>query len=190
MKKELDLNEYYDEYKNKLKYDQLFLDLKTAKSLIEKSNAAKGKVFFSGNGASAAISSHAALDFTKQAKINSLTFHDPSFMSAYINDYGDENWLKYAYSNFFSFNDVAVFISVSGESLNVVNAAKYIKENFPHKNIITFTGKSSDNTLKNIGDINFWVDSHSYNIVEGIHMIWLTSIIDMIIGESVYSVSP
>ena len=46
-----------------------------------------------------------------------------------------------------------------------------------------------DNSLKLIGDINFWVDSHAYNVVECIHMIWLTTAIDAIIGKAVYEVS-
>ena len=37
--------------------------------------------------------------------------------------------------------------------------------------------------------MKFWVNSNAYNIVEGIHMIWITTIVDMIIGKSVYSVS-
>ena len=36
--------------------------------------------------------------------------------------------------------------------------------------VVTFTGRSKENTLKKQGDLNFWVDSHAYNIVECIHM--------------------
>jgi D-sedoheptulose 7-phosphate isomerase len=84
-------------------------------------------------------------------------------------------------------NDTLVLISVSGESPNIIEAAKYAKS----KNIklVTFTGKNENNSLKNLGDINFWVNSNAYNIVEGIHMIWLTTVVDMIIGKSEYSVS-
>ena len=82
---------------------------------------------------------------------------------------------------------MAVFISVSGESPNVVEAAKYAKSQ--QRKILTFTGKSRNNSLKQLGDINFWVDSSAYNIVECIHMTWITTMIDMIIGKSVYAVS-
>ena len=42
------------------------------------------------------------------------------------------------------------------------------------------------NTLKKIGDINMWVDSNAYNVVENIHQIWLLSIVDNIIGKTEY----
>jgi D-sedoheptulose 7-phosphate isomerase len=76
---------------------------------------------------------------------------------------------------------------VSGESRNIINAAKFLKEN--GNKVISFSGKSINNELRSISELSFWVDSQSYNIVEGIHMIWVTTIIDMIIGKSVYSVS-
>ena len=33
---------------------------------------------------------------------------------------------------------------------------------------------------------SFWVNSNSYNIIESVHMTWLLSIVDSIIGTSVY----
>ena len=47
---------------------------------------------------------------------------------------------------------------------------------------MTFTGKNEKNSLRELGDINFWVDSHAYNIVEGIHDMDYF-IIDSIIGK-------
>ena len=55
--------------------------------------------------------------------------------------------------------------------------------------VVTFSGRSSENNLKENGDINFWVDSNAYNIVECLHMMWLTTVIDSVIGKSVYEVS-
>ena len=52
-----------------------------------------------------------------------------------------------------------------------------------------YTFRNQNNSLKSQGDINFWVDSHAYNIVECIHMIWVTTVIDAIVGNSVYEVS-
>ena len=78
-------------------------------------------------------------------------------------------------------------ISVSGESLSVVNAAKKAKD--LGLKVVTFSGRHESNALKKLGDINFWVDSHAYNIVECIHMIWLTSVIDAVIGKAEYEVS-
>ena len=35
--------------------------------------------------------------------------------------------------------------------------------------------------MKGIGDINYWLDSTSYNIVEMTHHIWLVAIVDYLI---------
>ena len=77
--------------------------------------------------------------------------------------------------------------SVSGESPSIVNAA--ITAKALGLKVVTFTGRNEKNSLKSLGDINFWVDSDAYNIVECIHMIWVTTVIDAIIGHAVYEVS-
>ena len=85
-----------------LKPKWLFSNLSELRDLIESTTSNGGKVIFGGNGASAAIASHAALDFSKQAKIESLTFHDPVLITAYSNDFGYENWLKKVLESYFS----------------------------------------------------------------------------------------
>jgi D-sedoheptulose 7-phosphate isomerase len=40
-----------------------------------------------------------------------------------------------------------------------------------------------------VSDIGFWVDSRAYNVVECTHMIWLTTVIDMLVGVAEYKVS-
>lgn len=183
----LNLSNYYAEYESVLRPNWLFDRLHDVKDLIIATNKQGGKIIFAGNGASSAIASHAALDFTKQAGINSITFHDPALITAYVNDYGSDRWLAEAFRSHVGFNDLVVFISVSGESPNVVTAA----EELIARNVrsVSFTGRSSATTLAKKTDINLWVASHAYNVVECIHMIWVTTIIDMIIGKSVYSVN-
>ena len=53
---------------------------------------------------------------------------------------------------------------------------------------ITLTGRKKNNTLMklNKSGVNLWVNSHSYNIIETVHMLWLLSIVDKIIGTSIY----
>ena len=92
-----------------------------------------------------------------------------------------------AIKSFSKRSDAVVLTSVSGESSSVVNAAKTARS--LGLSVVTFTGRNKDNSLKSHGDINFWVDSHAYNIVECIHMIWVTTVIDAIVGNSVYEVS-
>ena len=187
MTNELNLNNYYEEYSNKINPEWLFKKLELAKNKILETKKNGGKLIFAGNGASAAIASHCALDFTKQAKIKSVTFHDPALFTAFVNDFGDDQWISQACEMYANPDDLAIFISVSGESSNVVNAARSLSKRGIET--ITFSGKFEHNSISKEGVINFWVDSHAYNIVECIHMIWITSIIDMIIGKSEYEVS-
>ena len=139
------------------------------------------------NGASASISSHGAVDFTKQAGVRSITFSDANMITAFSNDYGYENWMVKAFDFYSNPGDVLILTSVSGESPSVVLAAKRAIE--VGIKVVTFSGRSSENSLRGLGDINFWVDSNAYNIVECIHMMWITTVIDSVIGKSEYEVS-
>ena len=61
----------------------------------------------------------------------------------------------------------------------MVNAAKKAKNmELP---LITYTGFLPDNPLKSIGDLNIWVDSSDYNIVEMTHHVWLLAIVDYLV---------
>ena len=72
-------------------------------------------------------------------------------------------------------------ISSSGSSKNVIKAAKRAKQ--LNMNIVTFSGFERNNKLRKLGDINIWVDSKAYNIVEMTHQIWLLAIIDYLIEQ-------
>ena len=187
IKGSLDLVEYYGEYSRNIGPDWLYSQLEALRTKIVRVSAAGGKVVFAGNGASAAIASHVALDFTKQAGVRSVNFHDPGLITAFVNDFGGDFWLSKACDMYVDQGDLAIFISVSGESPNVVNAAQDLVSRGIDS--VSFTGKSQNNSLGKAAAINFWVDSRAYNVVECIHMIWLTTVIDMIIGKSEYSVS-
>jgi D-sedoheptulose 7-phosphate isomerase len=39
--------------------------------------------------------------------------------------------------------------------------------------VLTFTGFSSDNPLRQLGDLNLWLDCHDYGIVEVGHQLLL-----------------
>jgi hypothetical protein len=46
-----------------------------------------------------------------------------------------------------------------------------------------------DNPLRTLGDVNYWVDSRSYNIVETAHQFWMMAVVDLIIGRAEYPAS-
>ncbi len=179
-------NDYYQEYTRLIFSSEVIALLESFKEIAQEVKG-KGKIIFAGNGASASIASHGAVDFTKQADIRGITFNEANLITCLSNDFGYENWMAEGINFYSDKSDVVVLISVSGESPSVINAALKAKE--LGLKVITFSGRHSSNSLKQLGDINFWVDSHAYNIVECIHMIWLTSVIDAVIGKAEYEVS-
>ena len=140
-----------------------------------------------GNGGSAAIASHVAVDFTKNAGIRMVNFNEADLITCLTNDYGYEHWMSKAIELYGDDRDQVILISSSGNSPNVVNAAKTAKNK--RYQVITFTGFDEDNPLKFNGELNFWVNSRAYNVVEMIHHIWLLAVCDYVIGKAEYPVN-
>ena len=146
-------------------------------SLINNCYNNGGKVYIVGNGGSSSIASHVSVDFAKVANIPSNTFNNSNLITCFANDYGHDNWITEAIKAYIQKNDIIILISSSGTSVNIVNAAKYSKENsIP---LITLSGFSNDNPLSKLGKINIHVQSESYNFIEMSHHIILLSIVDI-----------
>jgi len=180
------LLDYNNLYKRALFDTDVSDELIEMKSIVQKTHQKGRKVIFFGNGGSAGIATHAAVDFTKQGGIRTINVNEPGIITCFANDYGFELWVQKALEFYMDPEDVVVLISSSGTSKNMVNAANYLQE--CNNTLITFTGHSVDNPLKQLGDINFWLDSKAYNIVENVHLIWALTVVDMIIGKAEYSV--
>lgn len=161
--------------------------LTAAREKLEGVRDREAKVMFAGNGASASIASHYALDFTKQAGIRSIAFNDGPLLTAYGNDYGYDQWVARAMDHHGKSEDIAVLISTSGSSPNMVNAAELCRQR--GIDVITYTGFEATNPLKARGDVNFWADSQAYNLIEAVHALWLGLLCDLVIGKMEYSVS-
>lgn len=158
--------------------------LKKVADLVRSVSERGNKVIIAGNGGSAAIASHIAVDLTKNARVRTVNFNEASLITCFANDYGYEKWVEMAIEFYADKNDLVILISSSGMSPNIVNAATKAKEmGLP---VITFSGFDSNNSLKQLGTLNFWVNSRNYNIVEMTHNIWLVAIIDYITGKMEY----
>tara|TARA_B100000886_G_C20422612_1_gene492329 strand:- start:1843 stop:2451 length:609 start_codon:yes stop_codon:yes gene_type:complete len=181
------LDDYYSRYQKILfdsRDDNSILKLRNA---IYETNLNKGKLIFIGNGASASLASHAATDFTKQAKIPSIAFNDHNLITALSNDYGYRNWVAKAIEFYSVPNDMVIFISVSGESSNLLEGIDFAKKRA--LSTASLTGASKTNSLKKKSEYSLWVNSKAYNIVESIHTIWITLIIDLFVGSPEYIVN-
>jgi D-sedoheptulose 7-phosphate isomerase len=142
------------------------------------------KIIVVGNGGSAAMASHVAVDLTKAAGCRAVTFNEADLLTCFANDYGYENWVERALDFYADNGDVVILISSSGTSKNIVNGAIWAKKH--DLSVITLSGFNEDNPLRKLGDINLWVDSKGYNIIEMAHHIWLVSIVDYIVGNIEY----
>ena len=162
-------------------------DLIAAAGKIQEISKKGNKLIIAGNGGSAAIASHVSVDFTKAAGVRAINFNEADLLTCFSNDYGYEYVYEKAVEFYGDNEDMVILISSSGNSANVVNAARRAKE--LNMGVITFSGFGSNNSLRKLGDINFWIDSKAYNIVEMTHHIWLLAIVDYIIGDVEYSSS-
>ena len=153
--------------------------LEQAASMVLTTHQSGNKIILVGNCGSAAMASHVSVDFTKAAGIRAINFNESDLITCFANDYGYEHWVAKAINFFADPDDLVVLISSSGNSKNIINGAIQAKE--MDLSTITLSGFSKDNSLSKLGDLNLWIGSNSYNIVEMTHHVWLVAIIDYLI---------
>tara|TARA_B100000989_G_C19531436_1_gene470204 strand:- start:6024 stop:6590 length:567 start_codon:yes stop_codon:yes gene_type:complete len=182
------IKKYVKDFNNLIKSDDDLIEIliEIKRSILEAKKQNK-KVIIIGNGGSAAISSHFSVDLTKNANVRCINFNESDLITCFANDFGYEEAFKKAISFYGDKGDLLIAISSSGKSLNILNACQAAKD-LDFSKIVTFSGMNKDNPLSKTGDINLWVDSKAYNLIENIHQFYLLMIIDLIIGKSVYSV--
>ena len=161
-----------------------YYELDEIASRIKDTSARGKKIIVVGNGGSAAMASHVSVDLTKTVKCRSITFNEADLLTCFANDYGYELWVEKAIEFYADKGDMAILISSSGSSKNIINGAIKAKE--MGLTVVTLSGFSENNLLRSLGDINLWVNSKGYNIVEMTHHIWLVAIVDYIIGKIEY----
>jgi D-sedoheptulose 7-phosphate isomerase len=134
-----------------------------------------GKVMLIGNGASAAIASHTAIDLWNNGIIKAATFNDSALLTCIGNDFGYEQVYAKPISFFGESKDIVVAISSSGRSKNILNAVDAARSR--GIKIITMSGFDEDNPLRTTGMLNFYVPSSTYGLVESVHQYichWVT----------------
>ena len=152
----------------------------TAAELVVTQTGAGKKLMFVGNGASAAIASHQAVDFWKTGRMRAVAFNDPAQLTCLGNDYGYAHVFEKPVEMFADPGDVLVAVSSSGRSENIVKAVRMAREK--RARVITFSGFAPDNPLRAIGDVNFYVPSKSYGHVEVTHLALLHGLLDAIVA--------
>ena len=182
------LTEYLERYRANLIPPEVVEQLVQLKALLQQVQARGKKTIFVGNGGSAAMASHCAVDLTKNAGVRCINFNEADLITCLANDYGYERWVEKALELYADDGDLVVLISSSGKSANLVNAARAAR--LRGLTLVTFTGFAADNPLKQLGDLNLWVNSRAYNLVEMTQHIWLLAVCDLIIGAAEYPAAP
>jgi len=184
------LNKYIDDFSSLvISSKEIVNDLLLVKDALVSASENGKKSLIVGNGGSAAMASHFAVDLTKNAKTRCINFNEPDLITCFANDYGYKHWVEKAVDFYGDEGDVFIGISSSGSSENILNGCRTARKNNFSK-IITLSGMSADNSLRKLGDFNLWVDSKAYNHIENIHQFWLLAIVDLIIGKAEYSANP
>ena len=153
------------------------LFFQTIKGILTKLRETRNKIYFFGNGASAAFANHMALDFSKNGKILSRSLSDSALLTALSNDYSFEKaMIEYLKIEGVSKDDLVITISSSGNSPNVVSVLEYCKEN--NIKSLALSGLKNDNKSITLADYSIYVPMKTYGMVECIHQIFLHLILD------------
>ncbi len=159
----------------------------TAIYRCREAHAEGGKVMFVGNGASASHASHMAADFSKNGGIRSVAFNDAAALTCYANDYSYEEVFSRQIEMQGLTGDVLVAISSSGESENIILAARAARK--IGVSVITLSGFKSHNRLRQLGDLNAYTPSPDYGFVEIAHLGIIHAVVDLAAAQKSTEIS-
>ena len=140
-------------------------------------HTAGNKLMFVGNGGSAGIASHLAIDFSKNGGLRSLAFNDAAALTCLGNDLGFQNVFSQQLELHARPGDLLLAISSSGRSPNILAATAVARQR--DVGIVTFSGFDEHNDLRRAGDVNFYVPSHEYGFVEIAHLSLCHAFLDL-----------
>ena len=152
--------------------------IKESVNLVLSCKSRNKKIMLIGNGGSASIASHIAVDLWKNCGIRATAFNDSSLLTCISNDFGYPYVFEKPIERFSDEGDLLIAISSSGASINILNGVKAAV----NCKVITMSGFKSDNPLRSMGDLNFYVPSYSYGYVEIIHLLLCHYIVDIILN--------
>ncbi|MFA6317450.1 MAG: SIS domain-containing protein [Elusimicrobiota bacterium] len=144
-----------------------------AKELLKVRDSGR-KVLVMGNGGSAAIASHIAVDLSKTARvpgrplIRAVALTDNvEFLTAVANDKSFDDIFVAKMESLLEPGDMALLISGSGNSANLIKAAKYARSRGARTvALLGFDG----GRLKGLVDLHLLVPSDQYGVIEELHM--------------------
>lgn len=147
-----------------------------AAALVYQQTQQQKKVIFIGNGGSAAVASHQAIDYWRNGGFPAIAFNDGALLTCISNDFGYEQVFSKPIATFAQRGDVLFAISSSGQSANILAGA--FQGNQMGCHVITLSAFKPDNPLRKLGDINFFVPTMAYGFAEITHLCICHCILD------------
>ncbi|MFN6375135.1 MAG: SIS domain-containing protein [Chitinophagia bacterium] len=163
------------ETKNKIiDNDQILSSIEDAVSIVTTSFKNGNKVYFCGNGGSAADAQHLAAEFSgrfykdRKALPAEALHCNSSYLTAVANDYGYDKVYSRIIEGIGMKGDVLIGLSTSGNSVNIIKAFEVAKLN----SIITigFTGMNGGQ-MKELSDIWIPAPSHDTPRIQEAHIL-------------------
>lgn len=158
-------------------------ELERATQILEDAHQSRNTIFVIGNGQSAASASAFALDLTKQTspkapnhrfRVISLT-DNQSAITAWANDVNYAAVFTEQLKGLWQAGDVLLAVSGSGNSPNVVEACRWVRQ---QKGLVIGLTGFDGGTLRSLSDACVLVESDDYGYVETAHIaimhFWVT----------------
>lgn len=144
-----------------------------ADALMEAERAGR-RIYVMGNGGSAAAASHIATDLSKTAsvprrpRLRCLSLSENlALLTAISNDLSFEDVFSYQLENLLEPRDVTLFVSGSGNSPNLLKAARLARaRGAVSAALLGFDGGK----LRRLVDIPVWIPSDQYGVIEDMHL--------------------
>ena len=177
LKKISDSKNFYLEYidqKNNLLQNINFLELNKIINLLKKCFKNNNILYTCGNGGSSSLADHFTCDFIKQTnnqtslKVKSISLASNfSLISAIANDINYDQIFSFQIEKLCKKNDILFLFSVSGNSLNLIEAIKKAKK--LGVKTVSFTGFNGGKISK-LSDFNLNFPIANFGIVEDCHI--------------------
>ena len=146
-----------------------------ASDLIKKSLSENNTIFWCGNGGSASQANHLSAELIggmykdKKSPFKSVCLNvDTAFITAWSNDDSFNNIFTRQLEGLAQSDDILIALTTSGNSKNIINAAKYCNDN--NIKIISLTGFDGG-ILKNLSDININISTNSTQRIQEMHIL-------------------
>lgn len=140
------------------------------------------KLMFIGNGGSAAIAGHMAIDFTKNGGMPAMCFNDGAALTCMGNDFGYEEVFAGQLRAHARKGDTLFAISSSGCSENILRAVAVARSR--DCSVVTMSGFKPGNPLRALGDVNFYIGTCEYGLVEVAHTAMIHAVVDLKMANS------